>query len=1467
METTFKKLCGSRFWDTETIYSDFPDLTACFQSTVLIWMPCLLICLLSPTWLYLVKRKRSVKIKFTWLSGIKFIIIGLLILIEVARLILAILKYTSNENVYPVNFMTPSLLLLVAMFSLYFEIKNGLRSSVMLFCFWGSLLLTSSFTFRTKVHINQIDSSKIDYWDFVLFFEFYGLLLIMFILTLFSEKKIKQNNQSELKEHPENNASLLSRITFWWINPLILFGYKREFTKEDMWPIDEKESCGYLTNKLIEEWDKVAKIYMENRKSEFDDLANVTAQETITMIKGEDKTKPVSKIKEPSLLFCLVKMLYGKFLAGAFMKLIQDVLTFVGPIILDLLIKFTKEKSQKPIVGYFLTGLLFFCSVLQTFLVQHYFHRMFIVGARVKTSLMGLIYRKSLKLSSQSRKLTTVGEMVNLMQVNTQSLADMSTNLNDIWSSPLQIIICIIMLWQYLGVSSLAGVVTMILFIPINGWLSNKSKVFQIQKFDTQDARIKLTNEISNGIKALKLYGWEVSFKNILEKIRERELGIMLKFGIISSIVSFSSAAASFLIATASFVIYILIDKNNNLDASTAFVSLTLFNIMRFPLMMIPQVITSLIQANVSMTRIRSFLLREETDFSQITHNNVQGQAVSFENVDLGWSENEKLLENLNFEISKGELIAVVGTVGCGKSSLLSGFLGEMHKFQGTINVNGTTAYVPQQAWIQNTTLKNNILFGQRYEEEFYNKVLSSCALLTDLSILPAGDQTEIGEKGINLSGGQKQRISLARSIYTQCDIYALDDPLSAVDAHVGKHIFDNTRIFATNSLSFLSECNRIIMLEKGIIKEMGSFNDLMKKKSYFSEFLGQYTQNQKKLEEENSDNIDSKPISKEIKDESKNQKSKPTEKAGEILIAKEKVETGKIKFKVLLEYFKSWTILYSSIFIVFYILTNVAQSGTSLWLSDWSNNADNSKDDKYMRIGFYTAIGFSQYILMFIGDIAFLNMVLRSCWYLHSKMLYSILRSTMQFFESTPTGRIINRFSKDIGAVENVIPASYRMLMRCLAQVVITVIMISITTPWFLIPLVPISLIYIYVQRYYVVAMRQLRRLNSVSKSPIFSHFGETLTGVITIRAYNAERRFIKDMENKINENLLYYYPDTISNRWLALRLEFIGTLVTLFACLFAVIGRSSLTGGAAGLSISYSLNVSQFLNWLVRMSADFESNITSVERIKEYLETPHEEPWEIESSKPPALWPNEGKVEFKNYSVKYREELDFVLKDINCTIKAGEKIGIVGRTGAGKSSLTLGLFRILESNYGQIDIDGLNIKTIGLHDLRKKLTIIPQDPVLFSGSLRMNLDPFEEYSNDKIWNALEQAHLKEFIQKLDKKLDFECSEGGENLSVGQRQLICLARALLRKTKILILDEATSSIDHNTDDLIQQTIRAEFKDCTVLTIAHRLNTILDSNRIMVLDKGKIVEFDSPTTLLSNKNTLFYSMASSAGLI
>ncbi|PNF24809.1 hypothetical protein B7P43_G15136 [Cryptotermes secundus] len=492
-------------------------------------------------------------------------------------------------------------------------------------------------------------------------------------------------------------------------------------------------------------------------------------------------------------------------------------------------------------------------------------------------------------------------------------------------------------------------------------------------------------------------------------------------------------------------------------------------------------------------------------------------------------------------------------------------------------------------------------------------------------------------------------------------------------------------------------------------------------------------------------------------------------------------------------------------------------------------------------------------------------------CWaaarIMHIVMLRGILRAPLTFFDTTPTGRIIGRFAKDIDVMDTSMPHQISDSIYCLFEVIATLVVISYSTPIFITVIVPIGILYYFIQRFYVATSRQLKRLESVSRSPIYSHFGESITGAQTIRAYGVQQRFMQESESRVDFNQICYFPSIIANRWLAVRLEMVGNLIIFFASLFSVLGRDTMSPGLVGLSVSYALQITQTLNWLVRMTSDVETNIVAVERIKEYGETEQEAPWDIPTNQPSSSWPEKGEVEFKDYQVRYREGLDLVLRGISFTVKGGEKVGIVGRTGAGKSSLTLGLFRIIEPAGGQILIDGVDIFKLGLHALRSRLTIIPQDPVLFSGTLRINLDPFGRYSDSDVWLALEHAHLKAFVKGLPDALEHPVSEGGENLSVGQRQLICLARALLRKTKVLILDEATAAVDLETDDLIQTTIRSEFKDCTVLTIAHRLNTIMDSNRVIVLDRGLLVEYDTPEALLQNKASVFYGMAKDAGLV
>merc|ERR1711971_1204711 len=484
----------------------------------------------------------------------------------------------------------------------------------------------------------------------------------------------------------------------------------------------------------------------------------------------------------------------------------------------------------------------------------------------------------------------------------------------------------------------------------------------------------------------------------------------------------------------------------------------------------------------------------------------------------------------------------------------------------------------------------------------------------------------------------------------------------------------------------------------------------------------------------------------------------------------------------------------------------------------------------------------------------------------LHSKMLSNILRNPLSFFDTTPQGRILNRFGKDVDVLDTTMAMLIRGWITCLLAVISTFLIISYTTPLFLVPIAVVMCCYYFVQRIYVATSRQLKRLESVTKSPIFSHFGETLNGAATIRAFSLQTEFIKRSEKLVDDNQKANYPAIVANRWLAVRLEMVGNLIIFCSALLAVLGKDSLTPGLVGLSVSYALSVTQTLNWLVRMTSELETNIVAVERLKEYSETKCEAKWELESDKKLENWPANAGIEFKNVNARYREGLPLVLKDLSFAIEAGQKVGIVGRTGAGKSSVTLTLFRIVELDQGQICIDGIDISTLGLHCLRNKLTIIPQDPILFSGTLRMNLDPFDKYSDAELWQALKLSHLDSFVTSLKEGLQHNISEGGENLSVGQRQLICLARALLRKTRILVLDEATAAVDLETDDLIQSTLRDFFKDCTVLTIAHRLSTIMDYNKIIVMKDGQVAEYDSPTVLMENESTIFHSLCKDAKL-
>uniref|UniRef100_A0A670ZRM8 ATP binding cassette subfamily C member 2 n=1 Tax=Pseudonaja textilis TaxID=8673 RepID=A0A670ZRM8_PSETE len=1323
-----------------------------------------------------------------------------------------------------------------------------------------------------------------------------GILFLFFMFSLISgifqlQTLIRQAVQVRISRMSQFHTLMEFAVLF----RMMVKGYRKPLEIDDLWDLRDSEKtqqifCTFEKNMKagVRKAQRKLEIWHRKRKQRLaatdltNGLSKAQSQDALVLEEKEKKPKKMAIAGEQSndyyaknwLIVALFQTCAGKLLKSVGLKLIHDFLVFVNPQLLKMIINFVSDPKAYLWQGYVFAVLLFLTALVQSLCLQQYFRLCFEVGMNLRTSLVAAIYKKALTVSNVTRKESTVGEMVNLMSVDAQRFMDFTVYMHQLWSSPLQIIISLVFLWTELGPSVLAGIGVLVLLFPLNAVLVTKSRRIQVKNMKHKDERMKIMNEILNGIKILKFFAWELSFQKQVEKIRAWELKGLLHFFHLQSFAIFIFSCAPILVSLATFAVYVMVDENNILDAQKAFTSIALFNILRFPLGMFPLTLSSMVQVSISTDRLERYLGSEDLNTSAIWHNSIPGKLIL--GFRLGWSEQV----NITLEIAHGSLAAIVGSVGSGKSSLISAMLGEMENIKGNINIQGSMAYVPQQAWIQNATLKDNIIFGSPLDEIRYQQVLEACALHPDLKLLPGGDLTEIGEKGINLSGGQKQRVSLARAVYSNADIYLLDDPLSAVDAHVGRHIFDKvlgpegllqnkTRILVTHNLSFLAQVDDIVVLEAGTVTERGSYSTLLANSGSFAQLLNTYGNQQDNIHEEEAMG---KVITKDTASGITlghpghlNEKKTMSEFKGQRLIDKEAVETGKVKLFTYLRYFRAigWGL---SICI---LISNIGQAasfiGFNLWLSDWTNDALHYQNETYpvtrdVRVGIYGTLGL--FLLIATGLTSF--GAIRASRVMHEQLLSNILRVPMSFFDSTPTGRIMNRFAKDIFTVDETIPISLRSWMSCFFMILSTLVIICIATPYFAIITLLLGILYYFILQFYVATSRQLRRLDSVTRSPIYSHFGETVSGLSVIRAFGHQERFLQHNEKIVDVNQKSVYSWLVSNRWLAVRLELVGNLTVFFAALLAVFVKNSLNSGIVGLSISSAMNITQTLNWLVRMTSELETNIVAIERLNEYTEIKNEAPW-VTAQRPPSQWPKNGEITFIDYKVRYRPELELVLDGINCDIKGTEKIGVVGRTGAGKSSLTNCLFRILEAAGGKILIDGLDIATLGLHDLREKLTIIPQDPILFSGSLRMNLDPFDQYSDEDIWHTLELAHLKSYVQALPEGLSSPVSEGGENLSVGQRQLVCLARALLRKSKILILDEATAAVDMETDHLIQETIRSEFANCTVITIAHRLHTIMDSHRVLVLQEGKIVEFDSPEELLQRQG-IFAGMAREAGI-
>ncbi|CAJ0582005.1 unnamed protein product, partial [Mesorhabditis spiculigera] len=1246
---------------------------------------------------------------------------------------------------------------------------------------------------------------------------------------------------------PVDTAGFHSRATLSWLSPIIGLGYRKALVFEDLFDLPRNTSTKYLMKKWDESW--LRELGREN----------------------------VRNGGRPSVFKVLTQVFLKSMIGPSVLRFVSEAMLFINPVLLKFLIDFVSTPEAPLSFGLLCALCMFACSAVRSFLTNNYAYHILQNAVWMQSMLSTAIFRKTLRLSPVSRGHHTQGEVMNFLAVDAEKIVSYLPFLVETLTCPLDIVLSMIMLWFFMGWTAISGIILMACIVPFNYYTSMYIKRLQLQQLKVKDERTKLTNEVLNGMKLIKLYAWEEAFEREINKLRAEEVRILKKMNMTGRLVDSINSAAPYLVAMATFAFYVLISDENVLTPQIAFVALAIFNQLKMPMRILAMIINYL--ALVSLRRIEDFLVEEEMVVGQITAPTDPNVVLNMKHADFNWLgiTSPPTVRIPELTVRRGEFVAIVGAVGAGKSSLLNAMLGEMCYLRGVVELCDKVAYVPQQPWLRNETLRQNILFGKPYDRKLYRRVTDSAQLRTDFEAMDHGDMTEIGENGVTLSGGQKARIGLARALYQEADLYLMDDCLSAVDAHVGSAMYtrvlgrdgilrNSTRILVTHGLQYTKECDRILVMKDGEIAESGTYSQLLEEGGLFADMIQEMEKHKEEAKEEEAEEIldpgrlpshrfsRMESASESVKDEAK-------------LVQKETVETGRVSNAVYLAYLKAISLTITMIVSIFAIIHIIFAIARSLWLSAWSNgNVDDALQEKDTgtNLSVFSFLGVAEVITLLGIQIALVFGCQRASLALHSPVLHSILRSPMSFFDTTPVGRILNRLARDLEVIDNFLPATIGQFLNCAVQLFVVLVMISIATPIFIIAVVPVLLIYAYFLRYYISAARQLKRLESTRRSPLLSLFGETVQGASSIRAYKKSDDICLNFGEHVDQFARCKSLAFAGNRWLGLRLEAIAATLILLAAMCGVFSSrfSDISPAMLGMSISYALTVTELLYFGVRMSSELETYIVSVERVDEYTRLTPEAEWRSGSLS--KEWPSRGLLAFKNFATKYRSELPLVIQNLTLTTRSGEKIGVVGRTGSGKSSLTMALYRIIEAQEGSISIDDVDISKIGLHDLREKISIIPQEPVLFSGTVRFNMDPFDKYTDKQLWDALEICQLKEYVSSLPGQLANKITEGGLNMSVGQRQLVCLGRALLRGGKILVLDEATAACDVQTDALVQRAVRENFPDSTVIAIAHRLDTIADYDRILVLDRGHLREFDEPQKLLETPGSLYASLVEKA---
>ncbi|KAF9956927.1 hypothetical protein BGZ72_002340 [Mortierella alpina] len=1319
---------------------------------------------------------------------------------------------------------------------------------------------------------------------------------------------------------PEASASWLSKLTLWWLGGLFKTGYKRQLEEDDLYEMLDHNKAAFLYAGLSEHWE------MEKKRAK---------------LKG----------KQPSLLRATVKNFWRRYVAAAIGIELGDACQISAPLLLQLVIKFINSSSSESPPpawhGYLIAVGMVLITILQNLFYQRWNLDSMVMGILVRGSLIDMVFRKATKLSAYSHLVYPDGAVVNLMSTDTSRIDTAMLSIMLVVSVPIYTIVIVGLLVHLLGAPALLGAAILILVNPIQGWIMSKLAPIRKQASEYTDSRIRLTSEVLQGIKVIKFFAWESNFLQKLSDIRKLELYNVGKLLLIRGMVAATSASLPVFASAFSFVLYSAI--GNTLSPEIIFPALAFFTVLRIPLMVLPSAYTTAADAYVALKRIEKFLLSEEASsipppdqshpyaltmkdasftWEQLLSDSSEGSDSTAEKTNASsqgptksqqppTSDGESTvtgqsdvasvsyLNKINLQVPRGSLVAVVGPVGSGKSSLLQAMIGNMTHTSGQLIRGSNISYAPQTPWIQNATIRDNILFDTPLDEERYWRVVKACCLEKDLTMFPFGDLTELGERGVNLSGGQKARLSLARSVYFQAGMVIMDDPLSAVDAHVGKRLWedcmlnemrDRTRIIATHQLHVLPDADYIICMKDGAIAEEGTYKDLMAKNGDFCALMAQYggVQKDEAEVEEDQDAIDHAVMAKlekgiapkaksvrlsmvgdskehyegeELDDgslvESTVEDDAKTKKAQKLMSDEER-ESGAVKGNVYGGYLRaSGRLLWVGVF-GFFILQQFANIMGNQWISWWSE--DELELDQHTYIGIYVAWTLAQLLFVFIAATLLSYAVIKTANNLHDAAFKQVLFSPLAFFDTTPLGRILNRFSRDVDTLDNVLWSTLYESFITVVTLMGTMVLIIIIFPWLLLAIAPLMGLYYAISVYYRSTSREVKRLDSNMRSHLYAYFSECLTGLPTLKAYNMVHKAILKNEYRIDLNNRPYYLFQLGARWMSIRVNLLGATLTFSTVVLIVATRKTIHPASAGLVLSYLARISGDLNWGIQRLSTLENNMNSAERLMHYVTNlVQERPAQKPEAKPDPSWPAQGEISFQNVTMRYRPDLPKVLRDISFDIQAGHKVGVVGRTGAGKSSLIQALFLLSELEHGQIMLDGINTQDIGTADLRSHIAIIPQDPVLFQGTFRYNLDPLEKHTEQELWQVLETSDLKAYVQAQEGGLDAMVSAQGENLSVGQRQLVCLSRALLAKSKVVVLDEATASVDMATDALIQKAIRVDFATSTVMTVAHRINTIIDYDRILVMNKGQLAEYDSAYNLLSNPDSIFSSMVAETG--